>query len=97
MPKGLWLEELLKALWALRTSPTRAMGFSPFKLLFRDEAMTTGKLATKSLRATTDQEPTDREISLDILEENHVQAITTMAGYAAMSLRHTIRRSGSAH
>ena len=27
MPKGLWPEELLKALWALRTSPTWATGF----------------------------------------------------------------------
>lgn len=35
MPKGIWPEELMKALWALRTSLTRATGFSPFKLLFR--------------------------------------------------------------
>lgn len=51
MPKGLWPEELIKALWAIHTSPTRAMRFSPFKLLFRDEAMTPGELVVCSLNA----------------------------------------------
>lgn len=42
MSKGLWPEELVKTLWAIRTSPTRPTGFLPFKLHFRDEAMTPG-------------------------------------------------------
>lgn len=63
------------------TSPTRATGFSPFKLLFGDKAMTPGELAAKSLRTGADHKPADRGVSLDLLEENRVQTITTMTRY----------------
>ena len=77
----MWPEELQKAIWALRTSPTRATGFSPFKLLFGDEAMTPAELAARSLRTTAQPDPADREISLDLLEEQRMQAVSTMARY----------------
>ena len=81
LSKGLWPEELQKALWALKTSPTRATGFSPFKLLFGHKAMTPGELTARSLRATQDINPANREISIDLVEENHMEAISTMAKY----------------
>ena len=81
IPKGLWPKELQKALWALRTSPTRVTSFSPFKLLFGNEAMTPGDLVAKSLRAIEDNQPEGSGISLDLLEEHRVQAIATMAKY----------------
>ena len=81
LPKGLWPEELQRALWALRTTPTRATGFSPFKLLFGDETMTPDELTTRSLRATQDVNPASWETSIDLIEENRIQAISTMAKY----------------
>ena len=81
LPKGMWPEELQKALWALRTSPTRATGFSPFKLLFGDEAMTPTELAVRSHRTAAQAAPADREVSLDLLEEQRMQAVSTMTRY----------------
>ena len=81
LPKGAWPEELQKTLWALRTSPTRTTGFSPFKLLFGDEAMTPGELAAKSHRATAQPNQADREVSIDLLEERRIQAVSTMSSY----------------
>nr|CCI55446.1 PH01B001E05.2 [Phyllostachys edulis] len=81
LPKGLWPKELHKALWALRTSQTWATGFSPFKLLFGDEAMTPGEFTAKSLRATAEANLAGREISLDLLKEHRLHAISTMSKY----------------
>ena len=82
LPKGAQPEELQKALWALRTSPTRATGFSPFKLLFGDEAMTPAEFTASSYRATVQADPAAREVSLDLLDEQRVQAISTMQKYS---------------
>jgi hypothetical protein len=40
LPKGKWLEELIKVVWNNNTLVSRSIGFTPFKLLLRDEAMT---------------------------------------------------------
>lgn len=72
LPKGLWPEELQKALWALRTSPTRTTGFSPFKLLFGDETMTPAEFATGSYRTIARADSAGQEVSLNLLEEQHM-------------------------
>jgi transposase InsO family protein len=38
--KGRWIEELIKFVWNHSTSISRSTGFTPFKLLFEDEAVT---------------------------------------------------------
>jgi hypothetical protein len=43
LPKGKWTEELIKVIWNHNTSVSRSTGFTPFKLLFRDEAVTPKK------------------------------------------------------
>nr|AAT81680.1 putative retrotransposon protein [Oryza sativa Japonica Group]ABF97504.1 retrotransposon protein, putative, Ty3-gypsy subclass [Oryza sativa Japonica Group] len=47
--KGKWPEEMLSVLWALRTTPTRPTKFSPFMLLYSDEAMTPTELGANSV------------------------------------------------
>jgi transposase InsO family protein len=37
--KGKWVEELPKVVWSHNTTASRAIGFTPFKLLYREEAM----------------------------------------------------------
>ena len=57
-------------------------GFSLFKLLFGDEAMTPAKFAAGSYRATAQANLGGRELSLDLLEEQQVQAVSTMQRYS---------------
>ena len=37
--KGKWVEELPKVVWSHNTTTSRTMGFTPFKLLYGEEAM----------------------------------------------------------
>ena len=37
--KGNWVEELPKVVWSHNTTSSRTMGFTPFKLLYGEEAM----------------------------------------------------------
>ena len=37
--KGKWVEEIPKVVWCHNTTASRATGFTPFKLLHREEAM----------------------------------------------------------
>ena len=37
--KGKWVEELPKVVWSHNTTTSRMMGFTPFKLLYDEEAM----------------------------------------------------------
>jgi hypothetical protein len=39
-PKGKWLDELIKVVWNHNTIVSRSTGFTPFMLLFGDEAIT---------------------------------------------------------
>jgi hypothetical protein len=39
-PRGKWLDELIKVVWNHNTIVSRSTGFTPFKLLFGDEAIT---------------------------------------------------------
>jgi transposase InsO family protein len=40
LPKGKWPDELVKVVWNHNTIISRLTGFTPFKLLFGDEAKT---------------------------------------------------------
>jgi hypothetical protein len=37
--KGKWVEELPRVVWSHNTMTSRVMGFTPFKLLYGEEAM----------------------------------------------------------
>jgi hypothetical protein len=39
-PKGKWPDELIKVVLSDNTTASRSTGFTPFKLLFGDEAIT---------------------------------------------------------
>ena len=40
LPKGNWTGELPKVIWSHNTTESRATCFTPFKLLYSEEAMT---------------------------------------------------------
>jgi hypothetical protein len=80
LPKGKWAEELPKVLWALRTTTTRSTGFTPFRLLFGEEAVTPEEIKTGSFRTTTIAEA-DRAAAIDAIEEARMNAINNLKKY----------------
>jgi hypothetical protein len=55
-PKGKWPDELIKVVWNHNTIVSRSIGFTPFKLLFSDEAITPEEARTGSIRTLASAE-----------------------------------------
>jgi hypothetical protein len=49
-PRGKWPDELIKVVWSHNTTISRSTGFTPFKLLFCDEARTPEEAKAGSIR-----------------------------------------------
>jgi hypothetical protein len=69
-PKRNWPDELIKVVWNHNTVVSRSIGFTLFKLLFGDEAITPEEARTGSIRtsASTEDEE-DCKITKYIIEE----------------------------
>nr|ABA93536.1 retrotransposon protein, putative, Ty3-gypsy subclass [Oryza sativa Japonica Group] len=80
--KRKWPDEMLSILWALRTTPRRPTKFSPFMLLYGDEAMTPAELGANSARVMFSRGEDGREVSLELLEGVRVEALEHMRKYA---------------
>jgi transposase InsO family protein len=80
--KGKWLDELIKVVWNHNTTISRSTGFTPFKLLFGDEAITPEEARTVSIRtlASTEDEG-DCQITKDTIEGSRLQAIEHINKY----------------
>jgi transposase InsO family protein len=79
-----WMKELPSVVWSLRTTPSRATGFTPFFLVYGAEAILPTDLEYGSLRtrAYADQSnQANREDSLDQLEEAWDMALLHSARY----------------
>jgi transposase InsO family protein len=90
-----WIKELPSVVWSLRTTPSRATGFSPFFLVYGAEAILPTNLEYGSLRtkAYNDQNNhTSREDSLDQLEEARDVALLHSARYQQSLRRYHARR-----
>jgi hypothetical protein len=68
-PRGKWPDELIKVVWNHNTVVSRSTGFTPFKLLFGDKAITPEEARTGSIRnkASTEDE-VDCQITKDTIE-----------------------------
>jgi hypothetical protein len=85
-----WLQELPTVVWSLRTTPSRATGFTPFFLVHGAEAVLPTDLEYGSPRVRGYDEGANqqaREDSLDQLDEAHTMALMHSARYQ-QSLRH---------
>jgi ribonuclease HI/transposase InsO family protein len=90
-----WIKELTSVVWSLRTTPSRATGFSPFFLVYGAEAILPTDLEYDSPRtkAYDDQSnQTNREDSLDQLEEARDVALLHSARYQQSLRRYHARR-----
>jgi hypothetical protein len=79
-----WMKELPSVVWSLRTTPSRATGFSPFFLVYGAEVVLPtdleyGSPMTKAYDDRSNQ--TSREDSLDQLEEARDVALLRSAWY----------------
>ena len=82
LPKGKWVDELTNVLWSNNTSVSRAMGFTPFKLLYGEEAMTPEEIRHKSLRAIkSEAEEQDELLDKEIVESVRLEAVHIIQRY----------------
>ena len=66
--KGRWTEELPKVVWSHNTIASRALGFTPFKLLYGKEAMLPEEIKHQSVRVMKQTLATDEEYSKKTIE-----------------------------
>jgi hypothetical protein len=69
LPKGKWPDEFVKVVWNHNIVVSRSIGFTPFKLLFRDKAITLEEARTRSIRTLASAEDEDAcKITKDTIE-----------------------------
>jgi hypothetical protein len=83
-PKGKWPDELIKGVWNHNTVVSRSTGFSPFKLLFGEEAITPEEARAGSIRTLAlAEDEDDCKITKDTIEGTKLQAIDDINKYQA--------------
>jgi hypothetical protein len=88
MPKGKWPDELVKVVWNHNTIVSRSIGFTPFKLLFDDEAITPEEAKTDSIRTLALAEDKEAcKITKDTIEGTRLQAIDHINKYQAKTIK----------
>jgi hypothetical protein len=90
-----WLQELPAVVWSLRTTPSRATGFTPFFLVHGAEAVLPTDLEYGSPRVRGYDEDTNqraREDSLDQLDEARLVVLMHTARYQQSLRRYQARK-----
>jgi transposase InsO family protein len=93
-----WLQELPVVAWSLRTTPSKATGFSPFFLVYGAEAVLPTDLEYRSPRVKSYDEGTNqraREDSLDQLDKARTMALMHSARYQQALRRYQAGRYGA--
>jgi hypothetical protein len=87
-PRGKWPDELIKVVWSHNTTISRSTGFTPFKLLFGDEAITPEEAKAGSIRTTASAEDeTDYHVVKDTIEGTRLQAVENINKYQAETIK----------
>jgi hypothetical protein len=88
LPNGKWPDELVKVVCNHNTVVSRLIGFTPFKLLFGDEAITSEEARTCSIRTSASAEDEeDCKITKDTIEGTRLQAIDHINKYQAETVK----------
>jgi hypothetical protein len=85
-PRGKWLDELIKVVWSHNTTTSRLTGFTPFKLLFGDEAITPEEAKTGSIRTVASAED-EASVEKDAIEGIRLQAVENINKYQAETIK----------
>jgi hypothetical protein len=87
-PRGKWPEVLIKVVWSHNTTVSRSIGFTPFKLLFGEEAITPEEAKTGSIRTTTSTEDeADYHVTKDTIEGFRLQAMENINKYQTETIK----------
>jgi hypothetical protein len=87
-PRGKWPDELTRVVWSHNTTMSRSTGFTPFKLLFGDEAITPEEAKVGSITTIASAEDEAYyQVTKDTIEETRLQAIEHINKYQAETVR----------
>jgi hypothetical protein len=87
-PRGKWPDELIKVVWSHNTTASRLKGFTPFKLLFGDEAITSEEAKIGSIITIAPAEDeADYQVTKDTIEGTKLQAIEHINKYQAETIK----------
>ena len=87
-PRGKWPEEFIKVVWSHNTTVSRSTGFTPFKLLFGDEAITPEEAKAGSIITTASTEDeVDCSVEKDAIEGISLQAMENINKYQAETIK----------
>jgi hypothetical protein len=75
---------LIKVVWSHNTTMSRSTGFTPFKLLFGDEAITPEEAKAGSIRtAASAEDEADYHVAKDTIEGTRLLAVENINKYQA--------------
>ena len=76
-------DELPRVIWSHNTTESRATKFTPFKLLYGEEAVTPEEIKLKSWRTTEGADTIEEDIkpSIDTIEAGKIQAAINFGKY----------------
>jgi hypothetical protein len=87
-PRGKWPDKLIKVVWSHNTTMPRSTGFTPFKLLFGDEAITPEEAKAGSIRAVASvEDEADYSVAKDAIEGIRLQAVENINKYQAQTIK----------
>jgi hypothetical protein len=79
---------LIKVVWSHNTTISRSTCFTPFKLLFGDEAITPEEAKARSIRTVASAEDeADYSVAKDALEGIRLQAVENINKYQAKTIK----------
>ena len=83
LPKGKWIDELPRVIWSHNTTESRTTKFTPFKLLYGEEAITPEEIRLKSWRTSEEAGAAEEDIkpSIDTIEAGKIQAAINLGRY----------------
>jgi hypothetical protein len=86
--KGKWPDKLIKVVWNHNTAISRSIGFTPFKLLFGDEAITPKEARRGSIRTLASAEDEEGyKITKDTIEGTRLQAVDHINKYQTKTIK----------
>jgi hypothetical protein len=87
-PRGKWLDELIKVVWSHNTTISRSIGFTPFKLVFGDEAITPEEAKAGSIRTVASaKDEANCSMDKDAIEGIRLQAVENINKYQAETIK----------
>ena len=94
--KGKWVEELLRVVWSHNTTASRTTGFTPFKLLYGEEAMLPKETKHQSLRVIKQALAEDKEYSKEMIEATRLEVVENIMKYQEQTKKwrdnHVVRK-----